>query len=146
MSDQPFRIIVIANETLPGANLDALVAGSPNVEVLVVAPALNTRVRHWMNDDALAIRRATRRLHASVGGLIALGVDARGEIGDADPLLAAEDALRLFPADHLVVSTHPYGRSNWLAVNLIERLRERLTIPITHLVVESAHLDVPVAA
>ena len=44
----------------------------------------------------------------------AAGIEARGEIGDGDPLQAIEDALRTFAPDELVISTHPEGRSNWL--------------------------------
>ncbi len=35
------------------------------------------------------------------------GINARGEVGDADPLQAIEDALRTFGADEIVISTHP---------------------------------------
>ena len=36
-----------------------------------------------------------------------LGLRAKGEIGDSDPNVAIEDALREFPADEIVISTHP---------------------------------------
>ena len=55
----------------------------------------------------------------------AAGIDARGEVGDGDPLQAIEDALRTFAPDELVISTHPEGRSNWLERGVVERARER---------------------
>ena len=47
-----------------------------------------------------------------------------------------DDALRMFGADEIVVSTHPPGRSNWLEKQVIERARERYRLPITHVVVD----------
>ena len=67
----------------------------------------------------------------------AAGVDATGEIGDADPMQAIEDALRTFRPDELVVSTLPRGRSRWLERGVVEQARERFDLPLTHVVVES---------
>ena len=61
---------------------------------------------------------------------------ARGEVGDGDPLQAIEDALRTFGADEIVISTHPEGRSNWLERGIVEKARERFAVPITHVVVD----------
>ena len=47
-----------------------------------------------------------------------------------------EDALRLFGADEIIISTHPPGRSNWLEKGIVERARERFSVPITHVVVD----------
>jgi hypothetical protein len=63
-------------------------------------------------------------------------VEARGEVGDADPIQAMDDALRTFGADEIVISTHPPGRSNWLEKEVIGRARERYPVPITHVVVD----------
>jgi hypothetical protein len=63
-------------------------------------------------------------------------VDAKGEIGDAEPLQAMEDALRLFGADEIIISTHPEGRSHWLEKGIVEGARERFAVPITHVVVD----------
>ena len=131
------RILVIANETLGGAALHETVAASARdgCEVLVVAPALNQRLRHWLSDSDEARRRASKRLHACLAALESAEVDANGMIGDADPLQAALDALALFPADEIVVATHPEGRSNWLARGLVERLGERCDLPVLHVTV-----------
>ena len=63
------------------------------------------------------------------------GIDARGEIGDADPLAAIADALAVFLADEVMVSTHPPGRSHWLERDLVGRARER-HVTVTHVVSE----------
>ena len=131
------RILVIANETLGGGALHQTVAASAqdDGEVLVVVPALNDRLRHWLSDSGEACRRASERLLACLAALESADVDAEGMIGDADPLQAALDALALFPADEIVVATHPEGRSNWLARELVESLCERSDLPVLHVIV-----------
>jgi hypothetical protein len=107
-----------------------------NNQVLVVCPALNSQVRHWASDEDAARAAAQRRLDASLARLRELGVHARGEVGDGDPLQAMEDALRTFGADEIVISTHPEGRSNWLERGVVTAARERFEVSITHVVVD----------
>ena len=133
------RILVVANETVGGSELrDVLLRKAEGVDnqVLVVCPALNTQVRHWASDEDGARAAAQGRLDASLSRLRELGVHARGEVGDGDPLQAMEDALRTFGADEIVISTHPEGRSNWLERGVVSAARERFDVPITHVVVD----------
>jgi hypothetical protein len=135
------RILVIANETVGGATLlDVLRDKADGVreEMLLVCPALNSRVRTWTSDEDGARAAAQDRLDASLARLGEAGVSARGEIGDGDPLQALEDALRVFPADEIVVSTHPPGRSHWLEQGVVEQARVRFDVPVTHVVVDLA--------
>jgi hypothetical protein len=105
-------------------------------EVLVVTPALNSPLRHWASDEDDARAAAGERLEASLARLRALGIEAHGAVGDADPLQAIEDALRTFGADEIVLSTHPEGRSHWLERGVVEKARERFIVPLTHVVVD----------
>jgi hypothetical protein len=133
------RILVIANETVGGIALrDTIHAKSEGVreDVLVVSPALNSPLRHWASDEDAARAAAQQRLEASLARLRELGVNARGEIGDAEPLQAIEDALRTFGPDELIISTHPEGRSHWLEKGIVDAARERFAVPITHVVVD----------
>lgn len=133
------RILVVANETVGGHELRELLeqkAASVREHVLVVCPALNSRLRHWASDEDPARARAQERLDASLSRLAAAGIDARGEIGDADPLQAMEDALRTFGADEIVISTHPPGRSHWLERGVVDGARGRFDVPVTHVVVD----------
>ncbi len=133
------RVLVVANETVGGAELLAelrrLAAGA-HTEVLVVSPALNSPIRHWVSDEDGARKDASARLEASLETMRADGIDARGEIGDGDPLQAIEDALRTFAPDELVISTHPAGRSHWLERDVVSGARERFDLPVTHVVVD----------
>ena len=132
------RILVVANETVAGRALRGEVVrrAAGGADVLVVCPALNSPIRHWASDEDGARAEAERRLAASLSALSSEGVEARGEVGDADPVQAMDDALRTFGADEIVISTHPPGRSNWLEKEVIGRARERYPVPITHVVVD----------
>lgn len=140
-SENERRILVIANETVGGQRLSDEIherAQGYHEQVLVVCPALNSPLRHWASDEDPARAAAQERLESSLRRLRELGVDAKGEVGDGDPLQAMEDALRTFGADEIIVSTHPPGRSNWLEKGVVERARQRFSVPITHVVTDLA--------
>ena len=133
------RILVVANETVGGEALRERIeerGSGYRTEVLVVCPALNTPLRHWASDEDPARAEAQKRLAASLERLEQAGIQARGEIGDGDPLQAIEDALRTFGADEVIISTHPEGRSHWLERGVVTSARERFAVPITHVVVD----------
>ena len=134
------RILVVANETAEGALLHETVRdrGNGSAEVHVVSPALNSRLRHWISDVDQARHAAEDRLATCLGRLRGAGLDARGSVGDSDPLQAIADALHFFPADEIVIATHPEERSNWLERDLVERARSRYALPIVHVVVGPA--------
>jgi hypothetical protein len=60
----------------------------------------------------------------------------RAEVGDPDPNMAIEDALRMFPADEIVISTLPPGESKWLEHDVVERTRSEVDLPMTHVIVD----------
>jgi hypothetical protein len=133
------RILVVANETVGGQTLRRMILEKSldvREEVLVVTPALNSPLKHWVSDEDQARADAQKRLNASLAKLAEAGVQARGEVGDGDPLQAIEDALRTFGADEIILSTHPEGRSHWLERGVVEKARERFAVPITHVVVD----------
>jgi GABA permease len=136
------RLLVVANETVGGgALLDEIRGRCRNraCEILVVTPALvGSRASHWASDVDEAIELARQRMELSLIAIDELGLKARGEIGDSDPNVAIEDALRVFPADEIVISTHPPHRSRWLEHGVVERARGEIDLPITHVVVDLA--------
>jgi len=109
---------------------------SGRTEFLVVSPALNSRLKTWTSDEDPARAQARARLDVTLTRLSSVGIEARGEIGDVDPLVAIEDAVRLFHPDEIVLSTHPEGRSNWLERGVVGAVRERFDVPVTHVVVD----------
>jgi hypothetical protein len=134
------RILVVANEIVEGGALRDVIGlradGEPPAEVLVIAPALNSRLRHWLSDEDEARRGAGLRLAASLEHLSAAEIEAEGLVGDADPLQAITDALHEFAAHEIVIATHPEGRSHWLTRDLVGRARRRFAQPVVHVVVE----------
>jgi hypothetical protein len=128
------RILLVANRSLEGTTLRGVVGrladGRADAEVLVIAPALNSRVRYWLSDEDEARRRAAHRLGESLERLRAAGIDAEGRIGDPDPLQAISDALREFPAHEIVIATQRARRSHWLTRDLVERARRHFAQPV----------------
>ena len=145
MTHTPAGILVVANRTCPCPMLLDEVArrvGSAPIDVLVVVPALNSRLRHYMSDSDHAERAAEDRLAGYLARLRAAGVRATGHVGDADPLLAMEDAMAAFPADEILIGTHPEHRSNWLARDIVARACGRFGLPVAHVVVDAvAHQE-----
>jgi GABA permease len=137
--DGEHRILVIANETVGGEELLAELrrrVGGVKAQVFVVSPALNSKLRHWVSDEDQARLAAQSRLDDSLDAMRAAGIEARGQIGDSDPLQAIEDGIRIFAPDELVISTHPEGRSNWLERGIVDHTRERFAVPVAHVVVD----------
>ncbi len=138
--DRVHRILVIANQTVGGRRLLEAIrehAGGRRAEILVVTPALTTsQLRHWVSDVDEAIAEAEVRRRQSVRAIASLGLDARSVVGDSDPNRAIEDALLRFPADELIISTHPPERSRWLERGVVDRARRDVELPITHVIVD----------
>jgi len=133
------RILVIANETVGGEALREQIERRGQGQasrVLVVSPALNSPLRHWASDEDPARAEARKRLDTSLERLRRSGIEADGEVGDAEPLQAIEDAVRTFGPDEIIISTHPEGRSHWLEKGVVTGARERFAVPITHVVVD----------
>ena len=132
------RVLVVANETVASDVLrDVIdVRAGEGADVLVVAPALTGRLAFWSSAHDAARRAAEERLVVCLASLRSCGIEAEGYVGDADPLLAIDDAMRLFGADEIVVATHPEGGSNWLARDVVGRARRRHAVPIRHVVVD----------
>lgn len=138
--DGKFRLLVVANETVQGEALISEIRDrcrDHRCEVLVVTPALAaSRADHWASDIDEAIELARQRMELSLIEIRQLGLKARGEIGDSDPNVAIEDALRVFPADEILISTHPPERSRWLEHGVVDKAKERIDLPIAHVVVD----------
>lgn len=141
--DGKHRILVVANETVGGTALLEEIrerCGGRRCLILVVTPALvASRASHWASDVDEAMELARQRMELSLIALSELGLKAKGEIGDSDPNVAIEDALRVFPADEIVISTHPPERSRWLEHGVVERAREQIDLPISHVVADRAN-------
>jgi hypothetical protein len=136
--DGKLRILVVADESCAAADLGDAIAdgalGRGETEVLVVCPALSSRVARWTGDEA-AYARASEHLDATLAALSALGVPARGHVGSHDPLQAADEGLRELAADELVFVTPAEGEQNWLESGVVETAHDRYGIPVRQVAV-----------
>src|SRR5215210_9479959 len=128
------KILALVSEPVSSDALrSALGEGTDDAEVMVVAPALDSRTRFWTSDNDEAIARADEVQQETVERLAEDDVDALGDTGESDPLLALQDALATFPADEVVIFTRPEEDQNWAEGNLVELAREQLSLPVRHM-------------
>jgi GABA permease len=131
------RVLVVANETVGAEELLAEIRRiedrrTSKFHVLAPAVADDHGLGTWNQEGA--IQHARERLDKTLELLRAEGLDATGQVGDMVPLAAIEDALRTFPADMIVISTHPVARSRWLKKDLVESARKKFARPVVHVV------------
>jgi len=141
------RVMVVANQTVGGQELKAEILkrrGEP-VELRVVVPVLCSRAHYLTSDIDREVAEAEARLDATLNWAHDQGFEAVGTVGDASPLIAIEDELHRFGADEVIISTHVPERSHWLEAGVVERAREELDIPVTHVVVDVMRQPVTVA-
>ncbi|HEU0246842.1 MAG TPA: hypothetical protein VFR38_07110 [Gaiellaceae bacterium] len=105
--------------------------------VLVVCPVRVSQVDHWTSAVDGARAQARRYLDESLARLRDAGIDARGEIGDEDPLRAIEDALRTFGADTILVVTPPEEVEGAPGRDVVAGARARFALPIAHVLVDA---------
>jgi len=147
------RYLVVANQTLGGANLlEALrerMSRGP-AEFWVLAPAtpatylladfgamgggfaLDPSVlpsAAEIRDEGIAVARSN--LEAELSQLRELGATADGAVGDPNPMVAILSTLAEQHFDEIILSTLPAGLSRWLALDLPSRLRRKVSIDLT---------------
>jgi len=107
-------------------------------EVRLVVPAVaESRFRDLMGDVDEPAHHAEEILAASLATLRREGIRASGEVGDADPVLAAQDALREGPADEVLIFEHGGAdRTPWFEDGLFARAQEELEPPLRMVVIE----------
>jgi hypothetical protein len=100
-------------------------------EILVLSPTLPGRLGWLSSDTDKATREADKRLQTVLGQLAEIGVEAEGTIGADDPVLAFEDAVARFSPTHILFALRSEDRVGWQEAGLIEKLWERIRLPIT---------------
>lgn len=107
------KLLVLTSEPVSAEQIRSALGSDADLqksEVMVVAPALQpSAVRFWMSDSDDAIKKAQAVGRESRERLESEGVPAKADTGEADPYKAVQDALQTFPADRLLVFSHPEG-------------------------------------
>lgn len=134
------RLLAIVTDPLEGREpIEELrrEANGDGIEVRLVVPAVpETAFRDLMGDIDEPAKHAHDVLDASLATLRRQGIAASGEVGDSDPVLAAQDALRQAPADEVLIFEHGGENTPWFESGLFERAQEELEPPLRMVVVE----------
>jgi hypothetical protein len=139
------NVLVLANETIGGKNLLDRVrerAAGGNVHFYVVVPQQRPRHGNVIYDDVVR-DSAQVRIDLALEFMSDEGIAGTGEVGDADPLNAAKDAIAEHRIDEIIVSTLPQGQSGWLKKDLIGRLSGETGLPVEHVVVDLSKDGLP---
>jgi hypothetical protein len=137
--EQPrLKVLVVTSEPIDAQLLrGALGDAGDDAEVLVVSPALQeSGLKFWTSDVDDAIAKAEWVQEETVERLGEEGVDAAGDTGESEPLVAIQDALATFPADRIVVFAHPDDQQAYREEGLTGEIERRFGIPAVRSVVE----------
>ncbi|HET9249216.1 MAG TPA: hypothetical protein VFP13_04655 [Actinomycetota bacterium] len=136
------RYLVVANQTLAGEPLVSRIrelSRAGPCSFFLIVPATPPRDHPWTEGEARASARA--RLDGALVRLSGLEITVEGEVGDGNPMLAIDDAIRDHgPFEEIILSTLPPGASKWLRLDLPHRVAGSFGIPVTHVVGELAHV------
>lgn len=128
------KLLVLTSEPVSADQLRSAVGGDAepkDSEVMIVAPALQeSALRFWFSDVDQAIARADWVRRESLDRLGSEGVSASADTGEADPLEAVQDALLTFPADRIVIFSHPDGERLYREDVDDRELEQRFGLPI----------------
>jgi hypothetical protein len=121
------HLLVVANRTVDSPELlDALMARAQDgpIHVTLLVPAA------WSERSL-----AERRMRDAIAALEVGGLRAEGMIGDADPIVAVQEAWDPGRFDEVVVSTLSEQASRWLQIDLPHRVAKLTDCQVRHVVV-----------
>ena len=105
----------------------------------VVAPALvDSGLKHTMGDVDGAIGPAGERLRRTLRELRQAGIEAEGEVGDSDPMIAIGDEILKFHPDQILLVAHSDKEGDFAERGLLEQAQRDLELPVVELVVDRA--------
>jgi hypothetical protein len=127
------HLLVVANRTVDSPELlDALTERAQRgpIHATLLAPTT------WSERE-----EAQQRLAAAVSALAAADVPAEGMVGDADPIVAVQEAWNPGRYDEVVVSTLTEGASRWLQIDLPHRVARLTDCQVRHVAVTVRHVE-----
>jgi len=139
------RYLIVANQTLGGERLVARITGLLDegpATLQFAVPVTDTEgTQQWdypptdryiPDAHQIATTLADQRLQRELSRLRSLGVDADGEVVDANPVEHIRDVTKKEAFDEVIVSTLPRTLSRWLRLDLPHRLARALSVPVSH--------------
>ena len=128
------RLLVLTSEPITADQVREAVgdgADPEEVEVMVVAPALQDDALHfWLSDADDAIARADEVRRRTADQLSEAGVPVSSDTGESDPEQAIEDALMTFPAERILLFEHPPDEGRYREELDPEQLQRRFSVPV----------------
>jgi len=128
------KYLVVANQTLGGDQLMEevrwRVARGPS-SFYIVVPKIPPAAGSTEEAERRATLTAESRLHQALDQFRAEKIEARGDLGDADPLTAIGDVLGAEQFDEIIISTLPTGISRWLGLDLPHRVERKFKLAVT---------------
>ena len=119
-------VLVVANQTADSPELIQTLrerTGEGDAEFTLLLPRLPGRSEE-----------AAGRLDAIVASWREAGLEARGELGDNDPVVAVKEAWDPSRFDEVIISTLPTGASKWLQIDLPHRVERFTGASVRHVV------------
>jgi hypothetical protein len=99
----PRNVLLVVLDDVPEAQLrEALADRNGELSVHIVAPATHVGRFQWLTGATDEARAEAEELAERTADAVDAEVEA--EAGEHDPVLAAQDALALFPADEILVA------------------------------------------
>jgi len=120
-----YSILVVANVTATSKALVAALkerAAGDQATFTLIIPATGGRAA------------AHARLAEALEHLRALGLEVDGSVGDADPVIAVNEAWDPKRYDEIIVSTLPANLSKWIHAGLPHRIGQVTGAPVRHVV------------
>jgi GABA permease len=146
------RILVVANKTLGSSDLlqsiqdrmtkgpcefTLLVPATPHAHRETTMEALTRRITNMpVTDEARGTsesdyEHAQGRVEFGIEQLHRLGAEVDGEVGNANPVKAVEDALTRRQYDEIILSTLPSGMGRWLGQDVPQKVKRKFKGPVT---------------
>ncbi len=132
---EPAHVLVVAHQTAATSGLLEAVrerAQRSPARFHLVVPQQPHGMHKVVDPQDAGTDEANRVLAAALPKLSeAAGHEVTGSVGDAEPLMAIQDAVNLGSYDEIIISTLPLGISRWLKLDLISKARG-LGLPVRH--------------
>jgi hypothetical protein len=127
------KLLVLATETIPEDDVREIVEANEDegAEVLVLTPAVvDSPLKFWVSDIDAARVSAKATADELASEFEDAGASVEGQVGDADPRMAIEDAMRTFDPDRVLVVKHPSDDEAYREDSLTDHLIETVDVPV----------------
>jgi hypothetical protein len=128
------RLLAIVTDEMKGTEPVEEIRRAGNgdgVDLRIVVPAVEANaLHHTLGDIDEPRAEAEERLGRVLATLRGNGIEAAGEVGDPDPVQAAQDALLKGPADEVLIFEHEDAQARWFEQGMFEKAQAGIEPPL----------------